>query len=360
MLSVIVPAAEGRLSNLNLVLTSLGAQTLPRDLFEVIVVSDGGQDSFADVLKMHAALNPIFVHQPKHDPLASAWGARLKAELPDTLWAINSPEAEAWQQARRDFFLELVAAWDARRDAVTTQPRNRGARNARFPFLIFADSDVVLHPRALEYYAEDFTKNPNRIVCGLYHWLRPMRVSPADVRHRFDDILNERLPHLNIMPNAHSIMRDPRAQTFSQYSPDHTFAPTTPAEKYQQYPAYLNCFSGNIGWAADLFWRIGGYWDALAVGAHEDGASGVAACVAGVPLSFDARIVGGHINHSYNAAYRARQWLFEIPLINARFGLGDFKRADELNDHLPALQTMSAENLRWLGVWDWDPARRKE
>lgn len=222
MLSVIVPAAEGRLANLNLVLTSLGTQTLPRDLFEVIVVSDGGQESFGDVLKMHAALSPVFVRQPKHDPLTGAWGARIKALLPDQAMLMNSPEAKAWQSEHRTFFAEAVAAWNEHRnDARTMQPRNRGARNARFPFLIFADSDVVLHPRALEYYAEDFTKNPNRIVCGLYHWLKPMRVSPADVRQRFDDILAERLPALPLAPNAHSIMRDPRAK------PSRDTCPTT-------------------------------------------------------------------------------------------------------------------------------------
>lgn len=357
MLSVIVPAADSRLANLNLVLTSLAAQTLPREMFEVIVVSDGGQDSFADVLKMHAALRPLFVRQPKHDPLLGAWGERLRSALPDTTWAINAPEALQWQNEHRAFFIEMVSAWDARRDALTMQPRNRGARNARFPFLIFADSDVVLHPRALEYYAEDFSKNPNRIVCGLYHWLAPMRVSPADVRQRFDSILDERLPRIELA-NPHSVMRDPRAQTFAKYSPDHTFCPATPAEKYQQYPAYLNMFSGNIGYPAELFWRIGGYWNALAAGAHEDGASGVAACSAGIPLSFDERIVGGHINHAYNFAYRARLWLYEIPLINARFQLGDFNPGTgEMHDQLPSLQEMSDENLRWLGVWDWDPAR---
>lgn len=357
-LSVVIPAADGRVGNLNLVLTSLEQQTLPRERFEVIIVSDGGQDSFGDVLKMHKALNPVFVWQPKHDPMGGELGRRLKAVLPDKAMVMDSPEALAWQEAQREFFVNLID--EMRPDWFgTMQPRNRGALNARFPFLVFADSDVVLHPRALEYYAEDFTENPRRVICGLYHWLKPMRVTPRDVRQAFDDILEERLPEVHL-EKAHSVMRDPRSKSFAEYDRTHVFQPKDARERMQQYPAYLSCFSGNIGWNAELFAAVGGYWNALAAGAHEDGASGIAACFAGAPLSYDARIVGGHINHVYNRAYRNALWLYEIPMLNARYRLDRFQDGTgEMHDHLPALQTMTEVWLKWLGVWDWDPARVK-
>lgn len=351
-LSVIIPVTDGRQQNLNLVLTSLECQTLPRDQFEVILVSDGGQDSFDSTLAMHKSLQPTFIWQPKHDPLL-----------------YGTPKQ-------------------------TMPPRNRGARNAKFPFYVFLDSDVVLHPKALEYYAEDMAKNSDRVVCGIYHWLHPMRVSTMDIKTRIQDVLDERLLKLPTPnPQTHNIARDMRLAMFNEQ--DHTFvyrvltfqewfdalspseqnAPdeelneayqkTAGAYRKQKYPKWLGMYSGNICWNARDFWKIGGYAAWLAAGAHDDGESGLAAMCAGVGLSFDVRIVGGHLYHARNVERIAELWKREIPMINRYFHLeqfadiGDDVRDDtprsqwDLDaDGLPKLEEMSAQMLREMGVAD--------
>ena len=319
-LSVVIPIATARLQNLNLVLASLDCQTYPKDLFEVILVNDG-EDEVGQVARVYQrTLRITYVQAPKHDP---------------TLFGTSKQ---------------------------TTQPRNRGARNALYPFLVFADSDVILERHALQYYAENFAEMPDRIVAGLYHWLCPMNIATMDIRNRFDDILEERLPHRSVpQPKTHMINRDPRVQMFSEQPHSFVFKPTTPKEKMQLYPKYLGCFSGNIAWNADLFWSIGGYWDALAAGAHEDGCSGLAACVAGIGLSFDPRIVGGHIYHDrkifdgYGGKGLVALWEKEIPMINRRFGLEDqADESGELYDRLPTMETMSKNARVSWGVEKWE------
>lgn len=350
MLSVIIPVGGGRLANLHLVLTSLDCQQY-KD-FEVIVVNDGShkEDTWG-VCQLHPNLDLTYLFMPKHIPGTG-----------------------------------------------TTQPRNRGARAALREFYIFADSDVLLREDALAWYVEDFTENPNRVICGLYEWLHPMRVTPRDVLYRFDAILEEQLPKSDIpQPQTHMVNRDARTQMFHEQDPSFVFRPLTmyewaargvkvgeieiietarleptdqailpPAPRleqlYQQYvaswrrqiyPKYLGMWSGNIGWPAKFFWEIGGYWDELAAGAHEDGCSGLAACMAGLGLSFDYRIRGGHLYHSRDIARIQALWKKEIPMLNARFHLEDYADGEGPRDSLPSLQTMSKVALEQMGVAQW-------
>lgn len=304
-ISVIIPCGNGRLQNLNFVLTSLEMQTMKN--FAVIVVNDGSNDDSFSVCRAHPELDITYIHQPKH-----------------------------------------VAG------SGTTQPRNRGARCALTKFVVFADSDVILHPNALEYYTEDFEENPNRIIVGMYHWLKWMRISQRDVKTRFDDIIEERLPAITTPPDSHSINRDIRSELFAKQDQHFVYQFKTPQEKFQGYPVYLAMFSGNIAWNVEQFWSIGGYWDELEAGAHEDGASGIAACLAGIPISFDRRIIGGHLNHRFNVEHRRKLWEVEIPKINSKYGLDDYTDgSNELYDHLPSLETMSQRNLEFLGVAEW-------
>ncbi len=173
------------------------------------------------------------------------------------------------------------------------RPRNRGARLARYDFLVFVDSDVILHRDALALYSTDLEGDPNRIIAGMYHWLKPMVVTPADVRNRFDDIIEERLPEIPLEgPPTHNICRDTRLKAFEKYPP---------SMKLRDPVSSLWCLSGNICWPAWMFWSLGGFSNELSY--CEDGALGIAAYLAGYAVSLDKDIVGGHLYHERNLAH---------------------------------------------------------
>jgi len=270
--SVIVPTTGGRMENLDLVLTSLERQYFPRDDFEVIVVNDGGEletrDLVADYQGKFGKLS--YILSSKFVPISLPQVAPLDIEATVTIWGEGGD------------IVKLVP---------NEQPRNKGARQAENPFYIFADSDVILPPNTLALYNEDMSNNPSRIMLGIYHWLHPMIVTHKDVIERFDDVIHHRLQKIPLSePQTHNICR-----------------------------AALACFSGNICWPKDLFWGIGGYDNHVHAGAHEDGLSGLTAYFKGYGISYDKRIVGGHLYHGRNVNYiQSFKWQ-EIEYINSQF-----------------------------------------
>ena len=243
-LSIIIPVASKRSEFLRLVLASLAVQTYPKECWEVIIVVDS----------------------PEKPDVNKCWGASLSEDLP--LRFIWFP---------KDF-------WDAGGFA-----RNLGARVAKNPFYIFLDSDVIVRPETLEYYAEGFTNMSNRVIVGLYHWLKPMKVTPEDVKERFWDIINEKLPVLPIEKPRHNIMRDPRESFYEKINPDKRLC--------TGYQNYLACLTGNIGIPAKILWdpEINGFREDLPGGV--DGAFGMELYRAGYTFSQDKRLVAGHLYH---------------------------------------------------------------
>jgi len=265
-LSVIIPVARGRLENLRLVLTSLTCQTF-KD-FEVIVINDGGERAAEGVALSFSELSIRYFRTPRFVP------------------------------------------------GVGVQPRNKGALLANSDLYVFADSDVILRSNALALYVEDMNLNSNRIVAGVYHWLTPMDVTPNDVFDRFDDIIAEKLPPRKIeLPPTHSICRDYRMDSFNIAQPQ---------EVFNSKEMLLGAFSGNICWPSGIFWDVGGFWNELSAGLVEDGASGLAAHFAGHCISFDRRIIGGHLYHPRNLAYIIKQSQIEVEKFERFFHMGRF------------------------------------
>jgi len=265
-LSVIIPVASDRLENLRLVLTSLTCQTF-KD-FEVIVINDGGGVDIERLIRRFHGLDLHYVRIPKFVP------------------------------------------------GVGIQPRNVGAQLARHDFYVFADSDVILRSDVLELYVEDLNLNSNRIIAGIYHWLTPMHITTSDVEQRFDDIIAEKLPPRKIsIPPTHSICRDYRMATFNAVEPH---------EVFHTREMLLGAFSGNICWPKDIFWDTGGFWNELSAGLVEDGASGLAAYFAGHSISFDRRIIGGHLYHPRNLAFIIKQSQVEVERFERFFHIGRF------------------------------------
>lgn len=233
-LSIIIPVGSNRLHNLNLVLTSLEGQTYQN--FEVIVVNDGGDD-VSTVLRAHRGLNLTYIYTPRHESPVQKEIEQLMKELP------IPEEEDRWRVENKVRIDALVDRLMETKKVATTHPRNRGARNAMYSCFVFADSDVILCPKALEYYAEDFAENSDRVVVGSYDWLRPMRISAVDVRRRFWDIIDERLDHLSIpQPQTHNVCADQRTQLFNETTRDVVWKATTPTERMSLYPKFLACF----------------------------------------------------------------------------------------------------------------------
>ena len=243
-LSVIIPVAPKRSKYLRLVLASLAVQTYPKENWEVIVVTD----------------------TTDKDDVRKCWDASLSEDLPIRfLWF------------PKDF-------WDA--GGFT---RNLGAKVAKNPFLIFLDSDVIVRTETLEYYAEGFINMPNRVIVGLYHWLRAMQVTPEDVKERFWDIINEKLPAISVKGPRHNVRRDPRLPFYEKTTPDKRWS--------GGYQSYLASLTGNIGIPAKILWdpEINGFREDLVGGV--DGAFGMELYRAGYTFSQDKRLIAGHLYH---------------------------------------------------------------
>lgn len=318
--SVIVPTTGGRIQNLDLVLCSLANQWFPRDAWELIVVNDAGEPEVKDLVSSYRGQfgKIIYIYSPKFVPIPLPQISPAPIEITITVWGEGG---------------ELIKI------IPNEQPRNKGARQAEGDFYIFADSDVILSPSALALYNQDMSDNPNRIVLGIYHWLHPMKITKEDIVNRFDDIIHHQIEKVPLnRPQTHNICRDMRIRAFEE---------TMPNEIHQK-PGHMNdalaCFSGNICWPKDLFWGIEGYDNHLRAGAHEDGLSGLEAYFKGYAISFDKRIVGGHLYHSRDVSYIESFKWEEIKYIDSRF---------EKESEFRGTLEQSEEEMRRLGIEGW-------
>lgn len=263
-LSVIVPVSGERYKNLRLTLTALECQTF-KD-FEVIVVNDGGGDDFYSICKS-SSLDIRYVYTPKFEVL------------------------------------------------VDIPPRNKGARLARGKFYIFVDGDILLEKHSLQFYAQDFRKNPNRVVAGMYHWLPPMNITPFDVRFRFGKIIGRELPLL-FCDGSHNVMDDPRSKEFMNTDED---------EVHRDLNDALGCLGANLGVPAEIFWSVGGFPDWLKAGLCDDGGFGLAVYFwTKYGVSLDRRIVGVHIYHSRNRKWVIEESKKEVDKLDRVFHLGKY------------------------------------
>jgi glycosyltransferase involved in cell wall biosynthesis len=293
-LSLIMPVAPKRLNNVRLVLTSIQAQILPKDQFEVILVNDGGEHEVIHFIEAFPELDIRYIWTPKFEP------------------------------------------------NMDRQPRNKGALLARHNFLLFVDSDIILRNDALQLYIEGIEHDPNRVIAGIYHWLGRLNLHPNDIVERFDDIINEKIPYL-ASDGSHNVCRDMRLKGFQKHEP---------TDRIHDEYSWLGAFSGNIMWPRDIFWDVKGFWNALRCGFVEDGAIGLAAYFRGHHISFDKRIIGGHLWHPRDLDFLHKSNAVEVPLIEKRFKMGQYADGTD-PDALEDIFTLSEENAKRLEIDGW-------
>ena len=227
MLSVIIPVGPGRLEHLTWCLAFLEKQTY-RD-FEVLVVENAGEDLSPAVREISRPIKIL-----------------CQGQQAPNLGAVN---------------------------------RNAGAAMADSDFLLFLDVDVLLHPKALSYYAEDFRNFPMRAIAGPYHWTAPLEVvGDWDALSLIADegIEKEKGPRV----------------AFDTRLP---WECVSPDSLYCDYYKSLMLLAGNMAIHRKVFQCAGGFWEDLSNGI--DGAFGVALCQSGHVFSFDRRAVGYHLYH---------------------------------------------------------------
>ena len=334
--SVIIPTTGGRLKNLELVLTSLSVQHFPRQLFEVIVVNDGGEKEAGKLVRDFEGKfsGLLYVRTEKFEPLS------FDQELKDIR---VRPILDIWADGQTH---------GGYKEVPNIQPRNIGHLISLGGFLVFADSDIILAPDALSLYFQDMVENPHRVVLGVYNWLYPMHVEPEDIITRFDDVVSERLakkllteveprdPKTGNVVQTHNICKDYRARDFEANKPGDVF--TQPGHVNHA----LSCFSGNICWPRDIFEDVGGYTPYLHAGAHEDGYSGIDIYKRGHGISFDGRIIGAHLYHHRNI-----EWVE-----NLKWKRGEIMWLNEQHADCPEMTDvieMTRQEMERLGVADW-------
>jgi hypothetical protein len=187
------------------------------------------------------------------------------------------------------------------------QPRNIGVRELQkvaafglpnpITHVWFLDTDIIFGPNTLQAFADAYEANPEpRILVGPYDWMKPgeRTLPPVDLSRDSD-----RIDHA-----------DDRWNAFDAHPPDEvTYNPTGSG------PA---CFSGNLVWPIDEFWRVGGFWDQMHHGRCEDGELGIRAVAAGVGVSFVAKARGFHLWHPVNVDWVLATNAVDVPKINKR------------------------------------------
>lgn len=293
--AVVIPVGPGRIPNLVAVMDSLAKQTVQPRL--VVLVCDGPDAA----LKMEGVfkLPTAVLETPKHEP------------------GMEQP---------RNIGTRLVD------DLGQKDPRFAGISH-----VWFLDSDVIVRPRALEYYTQaynlaeawrcpecgtpDVNKDPETAVCSKcgFDGVEPENVGDTDGWLPAHSIfvgpydwlppgVREPMPELRNDPDG--VPPPGRWDRFDNNEPD------TPV--VNDIFAGLACFSGNLIWPIEEFKRVGGFWNDLHHGRCEDWELGVRAVSMGVPITFVREARGWHLHHERNMEWIINANNRDVPMLDER------------------------------------------
>lgn len=228
-----------------------------------------------------ATLGVVIQCGPDREENLRAVLASLEAQTvrPDRVVVVFDGWASAPISPPRDDVTKIVAPKFV--PGETEQLRNFGARSLDTDIVHFVDSDVMLHPRAVEAVLETWT--PGHIVICPYDWLGP----------------GAREPDLELR-------NDPRWPRFEE--PDRDWVGDASAG--------LSCFGGNLAWDCKEFIAIGGFWNEIHRG--EDGELGLRAAELGIPMRYCPSARGWHLWHPVDLDRIYRENARNVPMIDAR------------------------------------------
>lgn len=192
----------------------------------------------------------------------------------------------------KDGGLPLIQLWTPKHEPGDEQPRNIGVRAAlnydpEITHVHFVDSDVILHPFALDALAQTVRWWKPGIVIAPYDWL------PPGVREPTWELRN-----------------DPRWEMFDLR---HMEGPIT-----NDLSVGLGCFSGNLLWDAEEFQRVGGFWAELYHGRCEDGELGLRAVAMDVSIAMCPGARGWHLDHPRSLEVIEARNARDVPMLNER------------------------------------------
>lgn len=254
-----IVATYNRTVNIALILKALSLQTDPD--FEVIIADDGSEDNTRDVVLSFRDRLRLKYYWHKHD----GYGVCLV--------------------------------------------RNQGARlrQAGCTHLWYIDSDVMLNRKAVAHARELCGQHPDKVICGRYDWLPPMKVTEADVEHRWDDIMNHRLPRVAVDYETPLIGEDPREARVW----------TCPNE--WPFGVMGIALSGNLIVPAMWFVRTGGFDESLKT-AGEDCEFSYNLADKGARAICCPHIIGYHVDHRRDKAWMDASVLETIKYQWAKWG----------------------------------------
>jgi glycosyltransferase involved in cell wall biosynthesis len=237
-ISIIIPT-RNRAKNLDCVLTSIFNNKTDYE-FEVIVVDDRSEDNTKEIADKYPQVRYF-----KVDGTHNSWNASI--------------------------------------------PRNLGVKMASGDLLWFLDSDVVIPPDAIQETYKAFTKgNIARILIGSYHWLPAQTVTSDDVKNRWEDLKEGRLPFLHIERKGMLNMKDIRQVSFDKAA--------NSQQEFYSFTDSLACFGGYLLMTKQTFWAAGGYDESMLAGV-EDGDFGITLFEMGAKFSYLKEVCGYHIAH---------------------------------------------------------------
>ncbi len=236
--SIIIPTRD-RSKNLDCVLTSLSLQNTSRE-YEVVVVDDRSTDNTKEVVEKYPDVKYF-----KVDASDNSWNASI--------------------------------------------PRNLGVKMSSGDLLWFLDSDVVLPPNAIEETVSAFLKgNRARVLIGSYHWLPAQLVTPDDVKNKWGELIDGKLPFLQIDKKGMLGMKDIRQVSFDKAGDSQ--------QEFYSFTDGLACFGGYLLMTKQTFWAAGGYDESMLAGV-EDGDFGITLFEMGAKYSYLKEVCGYHIAH---------------------------------------------------------------
>ena len=261
-ISIVTPIYNRR-HNLGLFLTALYAQTDRR--FELVLADDGSDD------------NPLAV--------LATWAGKL----------------------------EVTYCWQPHAGFRAGQARNMGVKLAKNSHILFVDSDVLLNPCAIAHYHNLIEANPTPIIIGRYDWLPPMQITPDDVQHRWQDLVDCKLPR--IQTATHPGM-DAGVDIRAKCSPSRF------ADKRIWTTDYcLVMLSGNLLFPRSMFLELGGFDEQMVGHGGEDCELAMRAQERNLPVIFADEVIGYHVFHERNQARNLEEVERNIAYIRSKHDL---------------------------------------